>query len=149
MRHLDLSHTITLPGPVDAIFPLFTPLGEKDWVPGWDPEFLHPEDGGTARGMVFRTRHGGEETLWTCADWEPERRYVRYIRVTPASRFGAVAVTCEAAGPDATRATIGYTYTALTPAGEAALDAMDAVSFTAMIDRWRDLIADYRARGTA
>ncbi|RWA97127.1 hypothetical protein [Mesorhizobium sp.] len=70
-NHLERSHSIVLSGPIDRVFPLFTPTGETLWVDGWDPEFLHPQDGETRQGMVFRTAHGDETTLWACTDWDP------------------------------------------------------------------------------
>jgi hypothetical protein len=58
MDHVELRHSIVLSGSIDRVFPLFTPAGEKLWVEGWDPEFLHPTSGETCEGMVFRTSPG-------------------------------------------------------------------------------------------
>jgi hypothetical protein len=83
MDHVERRHSIVLSGSIDRVFHLFTPAGEKLWVEGWDPEFLHPTSGETCDGMVFRTSHGGEITLWACIDWSPSAYRVRYARVTP------------------------------------------------------------------
>ena len=138
--HIERRHRIVLDGPVDRVFPLFTPAGEKAWAEGWDPEFLHPADGETREGMVFRTRHGGEITLWSCVDWQPIAHRVRYARVTPASRFGFVEVTCRALADGRTEANVTYTYTALEPEGRAHLEALSEAAFTRMIDGWRPAI---------
>lgn len=29
---------------IEEVFPLFSPGGERLWVPGWDPEVLHPPE---------------------------------------------------------------------------------------------------------
>ena len=29
-------------GDLSVVFPLFSPEGERLWVPEWDPELLHP-----------------------------------------------------------------------------------------------------------
>src|SRR5512135_1664224 len=36
---------LTFDAPVEKVFPLFTPLGERNWAPGWNPEILYPADG--------------------------------------------------------------------------------------------------------
>ncbi|PWC44718.1 SRPBCC family protein [Azospirillum sp. TSO22-1] len=138
--HIERRHAIVVDAPADRVFPLLTPLGERRWVAGWEPEFLHPPSGDTQDGMVFRTGHGGETTLWSCVRWEPEHHRVRYARVTPGSRFGFVDVACDAAGPGRTRATIAYAYTALSDAGAATLAALTDDAFRAMIDGWKPLL---------
>ncbi len=90
--------------------------------------------------MVFRTGAGDETTFWSCTDWAPERGYVRYARVTPASRFGYVEVHCHPAGADACEVAVGYTYTALSESGERTLAALTDTAFAAMIEEWRALI---------
>ncbi|WP_343712037.1 SRPBCC family protein [Inquilinus sp.] len=140
MDHLERCHAIVLAGPVDRVFPLFTPAGETLWAEGWDPEFLHPASGDIMDGMVFRTRHHGETTLWACIDWNPESHRVRYVRVTPSSRFGFVEVVCREAPGGRTEATIAYTYTALSPQGRVHLAELSEAAFTRMIEDWRNRI---------
>ena len=139
-------HTITIGQPVDGVFALFTPKGEEAWAAGWAPEYLHPADGEVGEGMVFRTVHDGETTLWGCVLWRPQEHHVRYARVTPTSRFGIVDVVCRADGPDRTEVTVGYDYTALTAAGEAFLADFDGARFAATIDGWRGEIEAAFAR---
>jgi hypothetical protein len=62
--HIEVSGTLRVArAPADA-FRFFTPEGERLWVPDWDPEDLHPADGALVAGLTFRTRHGGEQTVW-------------------------------------------------------------------------------------
>jgi hypothetical protein len=134
-----LHHSIALNAGVERVFPMFTPLGEKAWVAGWSPQFHSPKSGLTTQGMVFQTGEADELTLWACCDWAPERFHVRYVRVTPASRFGFVEVTCIPASHSATVANVTYELTALSPHSEAFLRDF-AASFAAMIDTWEMLI---------
>ncbi|MGX7873276.1 hypothetical protein ACVDG5_011205 [Mesorhizobium sp. ORM6] len=136
-NHLERRHGIDLAGPVERVFPLFTPIGETLWVAGWEPEFLHPRDGETQEGMVFRTGHGDETTLWACTDWQPTQYRVRYARVTPGSRFGFVEVTCRDAGGESTRASIAYAFTALGERGRSYLAKLTEDAFTDMIETWK------------
>jgi hypothetical protein len=134
---IERRHRIELALPIAAAFPLFTPKGEIAWAPGWAPEWLHPADGETCEGMVFRTFHDDETTLWGCVVWRPEIHHVRYARVTPASRFAFVDIRCRALGPERTEVEVGYDQTALAAAGEATLAALDPATFAATIDGWR------------
>lgn len=145
-RHVECRHRIVLALPVEVAFPLFTPKGEEAWAPGWAPEYLHPGDGETRDGMVFRTSHGGETTLWGCVDYRPAEHRVRYARVSPETRFAFVEVACRAIGPAATEVEVGYTQTALTPAGEAMLAKTTEAAFAATIDGWKQAIEAALAR---
>jgi len=147
--HLERSHSIVLSGPVDRVFPLFTPIGETLWVEGWDPEFLHPQNGDTRQGMVFRTVHSDETTLWACADWDPVAHRVRYVRVTPDSRFGFVEVACRPAADGGTQASIAYTFTALTAAGDAYLSELTEDAFVHMIEAWKVRIDTWLLTGSS
>ena len=144
--HVERRHVIVIDHPIDRVFPLFTPKGEEVWAPGWAPEYLHPADGATVEGMVFRTFHDDETTLWGCVLWRPQAHHVRYARVTPTSRFGFVDVACRAVGSGRTEVVVGYDYTASTAAGEVFLADFDEVRFTAMIDGWREEIEASFAR---
>ena len=136
-NHLERRHSIDLAGPIERVFPLFTPIGETLWVEGWDPEFLHPSDGETQEGMVFRTSHGDESTLWACTDWQPREHRVRYARVTPGSRFGFVEVSCRDTGSESTQASIAYTFTALCENGASYLSELTQDTFIEMIESWK------------
>lgn len=140
---VERTHTIVIDAPVARVFPMFTPLGETVWVEGWKPEFLNPKNGATEQFMVFRTGSGASETLWTCCDWEPAKHFVRYVRVTSASRFGFVDVQARAAGAATTSVTVTYRYVALTAAGEAELAAFTEDAFRAMIDGWRVAVSKW------
>lgn len=148
MRHVERRHAITLAAPVARVFPLFTPRGEERWIAEWRPDYIHPSDGETVEGMVFRTGQGDDLTLWSCLAWEPAAHHVRYARVTPASRFGFVDVRCMALDAGRTEAVVTYTFTALNDAGEAWLDTLTAPAFAAMIDVWRAKIDAWLAANT-
>jgi hypothetical protein len=134
--HVERSKSFVVELPVDRAFPLFEPEGERAWAKGWDPEYLHPRATTKAeRGMVFRTRHGAEETLWTVVRHDPADAIVEYVRVTPGSRMGRVLVQCARMDAMRTRVTVIYALTGLSEAGNAALREFDA-AYDAFIDSW-------------
>ena len=138
--HVERSGSFTLPMAIRHAFPLFTPEGERAWVAGWDPEYLHPDHPSIAAGTVFRTAHKGEETLWLVLDYDPHTWTARYCRVTPGSRMGTVAVQCEAAGEGATVVRVQYALTSLSTAGNAVLHALTPAAYAKMMEEWRELI---------
>lgn len=135
--HIEHQHAIVLKGKIDRVFPMFTPLGEKSWIAEWDPEFVSPLSGKTEKGMVFKTGTGAETTYWGCCDWDPENCHVMYSRVTPASRFSFVEVSCAPMSGDATRAVVSYRITALNEDGVRYVSGFDRGAFVEMIESWR------------
>ena len=132
------SHSFVLAWPVARAFPMFTPEGERAWAEGWDPQYLHPKDGRTEAGMVFVTRHGAEETVWTMTRHEPANGIVEYVRTTPGNRTAVVLVQCVPLGPARTRVTVAYTFTSLGEAGERYVrEEMDEGRYRDFIEGWK------------
>jgi hypothetical protein len=140
-QHIRNQHTIRIAAPAHVAFKLFTPAGEAAWVPHWRPRYLYPADGTTQQGQVFTTGDGDEFTIWQVADFDLTACRVRYVRTTPALRTGFVEVQCVARADGASDVLVRYELTALTSAGEGTLATHDGPAFTAMVDRWANLIA--------
>jgi hypothetical protein len=163
--HVRIAGTLRVAAsPADA-FRFFTPEGERLWVPGWDPEYLHPADGALVDGLTFRTNHGGELTIWlvtgvTRPGGTPSRRSGRpggaidYVRVTPESRIGTVKVRLTPDGPGlperryavppggvATEVTVEYCLTSLSASGDQKLAAF-AAEFQDLVASWERSIED-------
>jgi hypothetical protein len=134
--HVEHTGRVIVPRPVAEAFPFFTPEGERGWAPGWDPEYLHPRDGSPGPGLTFRTRAGGEETLWYVIRFDPTRGEAEYIRITPGSRLGTVTIRCEPGDQGTTIVWVTYRLTAVSPSGNAALAAFDTAGFGAMMAEW-------------
>jgi hypothetical protein len=123
--------------PCARAFPMFTPLGERAWAPGWEPELL---SGNEDRGSVFRTRAHGVETLWVVTDYRPAEGRVSYARLKQGSNFGIVDVECRGAA-GGSEVTVSYTLTGVTPEGAASVrEFLDAAHYDAFIGEWRDAI---------
>lgn len=141
-EHLSRSASFCLPLPAERALSLFTPEGERSWVPGWEPECLHPASASSAPGTVFRTTHGGEETLWLVLTFDEVRARAEYARLTPGSRMGTVEVRVEPAGAGACVVTVRYELTALGEEGNRVLREMHPAAFEAMIAGWERLILE-------
>ncbi len=143
--HVEISGTIRIAAPPAAAFRFFTPDGERAYVAGWEPEYLHPADGTLREGLTFRTRHGGEETLWLVSHLA-EPRAADYVRVTPGSRIGVVSVRLDPAAGSASDVTVTYRLTSLAPAGDAVVGEF-ARTFPEFLAGWERSINGLLAPG--
>jgi hypothetical protein len=143
-HHARRTHAIQLDGPPAAVFPLFEPLGEKRWVPSWDPKMLHPLGGDACEGAVFvALGHDDSQSIWVITHHEPTGHHVRYTRVAPGSHVAVIDIRCEATTPDSTRAQVSYDFTALSAEGNEYVDAMDDAQFRDWIQSWQTAINRY------
>ena len=143
--HVVRSHSLVVEKPLAEAFAFFTPEGERAWADGWDPRYHHPEDGRLERGLVFTTGSGAEHTIWTVIRLDPPH-LVEYVRTTPSSRTGTVLVQCSALGESRTRATVVYSLTSLTSAGDKVLKDLDEGAFGRFIESWEQSISKAIAR---
>ena len=135
------SHSFVVAMPMDRAFALFEPEGERAWAQGWAPRYLYPADGRAEPGMVFATSHGGEETTWMVTRHDARAGLVEYARITPGSRAASVLVQCAALDTNRTRATVIYTMTGLSDAGNAYIRDMDESRYRDYIESWSEAIA--------
>lgn len=139
--HIERSTTIGVPLPPAEALALFTPEGEREWVPGWDPEAIHAPGGSLSRqGAVFRTRHGGEETVWLVQRVAPRIGAADYVRVTPGNRLGTVHVRCRDDGSGGSAVEVTYRLTALSAEGVEVLEAVTEEAFAADVGEWEKAI---------
>ena len=143
--HVERTGAFVLPLGLDDAFLSFTPEGERAWVEGWAPEYLHPGRPARTAGTVFRTRHGGEETLWLVLECDPSAGIAAYVRFTPGSRLGTVRVRCGTVDRAHTRVTVTYALTALSPAGNDVLAALIPTAYDTMLEAWRNAILRSRS----
>lgn len=120
---------------------MFSPEGERAWIPTWDPAYLHPDHPSNDPGTLFRTTHGDEETLWLVLTYSPSEATARYARFSPGSRVGTVQVRCHEEAPARTRVSVSYSLTGISPAGNAVLTALTPEKYAAMLYDWQEAIA--------
>jgi MOSC domain-containing protein YiiM len=134
------SGTLRVSAPLERAFPYFTPDGERLWVPGFDPQYLHPLTGEQGIGAIFTTNHGGEDTLWMVLRFSPAEGAAEYARVTPGSRGGTVAVALHRVDEATTEATITYELTSTSDSGDGKLAALTQEAYAAMLADWEQRI---------
>jgi hypothetical protein len=133
------SGSLQLPAPPRQVLYYFTPEGEREYEAVWAPEYFEPGTPAPNPGLAFRTRAGGEETLWLVLEYDETGGRASYARVVPGVRLGVVTVRCEAEG-GGTRVHVAYDQTAVSEAGRRALAAFTQEAFDAMLREWRRAI---------
>lgn len=137
-----------------ALFPLFSPEGEKHWAPGWDYEnimgttVLHED-------YVFLTaghhdsahhradHHGADKMIWLVKRVEPDNYFVQYYRVEPNNKVGIVTVRCKPITKQSTEVEVTYEYIGLSEKGNQFIEGYTVEAHQAFIANWPRLLADY------
>ncbi len=145
-RTATLTGTIVLSAPVPEVFPLFSPLGEKGWVEGWNPEILFPRDAEWTEGMIFRTASGDGDEIWVVAELDLHAHLVVYYRTEPGRLVARVEVRCCALDGGRTEATTVYSYVGLSEMGNRVVAEWTNEAYRSKMERWEKNINDYLRR---
>lgn len=138
--HIERAGLFDLPFSREMALAYLSPEGEREWVPGWLPVYLHPSSAATAPGTVFRTSHNSQETVWLVLEFDPAEGRALYGRFTEGSHIGTVAVECRERGSARTEVRVVYALTSTTPTGTRLLESMTEAAYAAMLQEWRRLI---------
>jgi hypothetical protein len=135
---LDGSFAVDLP-PRDAL-ELFTPEGERGWVPRWDPTYPAGRPEQPEPGTVFVTRAEGTVTTWIVLERTHDR--MRYARVAGERTAGSVTVMCRPSdAPGSSEVRVVYELTALGDDG--ARDVRElSEAYDAFLAGWRAAIRE-------
>jgi hypothetical protein len=133
--HVDHCVTVTVELPLTRAMALFTPEGRGEWGDGWSPEYLHRADD-DGIDTAFRTRLGGEETLWMVLDQDLEDGSLGFAQVIPGSRMGTLMFAGEAIDDTSCWITVNEELTALSREGNAVLRALTAAAFEERVRGW-------------
>jgi len=131
--------------PVEQVFPLFSPEGEKRWVPHWDYENVI----GTtelSEDYVFLTRghdHAMSDAIWLVKRYVPEAWFIQLYRVEPEDKIGIVTVECSRSDERMTHVEVSYQYIALSDHGRKFIESFTPEFYEKFIDEWRDLLDHY------
>ena len=131
----------------ERVLPLLTPLGERAWAAGWEPEVRWEPPGGGA-GTIFVTRHPGQpDTVWFLDTWEPAAGHVHYVHVTPGSDVTEIDIRLRPEGEDRTVAAVRYTWTALGAPGVALVRSKTPDAYLRAMRHWELALNHYLTTG--
>lgn len=117
--HVELTGVIEMALPKEEAFPLFQPEGERRWVAGWEPRYLHPVEPDAREGIVFQTTTGEGTATWIQTRHDPTGGVASYVYVVPGHRATMVDVGVDPAGEDRSRAQVTYRMTSLSSDADA------------------------------
>jgi hypothetical protein len=135
-RSVVLKGRLTVAAPLARAFELFSPEGERLWVPGWDPEILYPPGAAWVEGLIFRTKEETGDAIWVVSRLDPFFHRVTYHRVEPGRYVARITVQCDPGLPNSTNVTTTYTFTGLSPSGNEEIARLTQDSYDAKMARW-------------
>lgn len=119
----------------EQVFPLLCPVREAEWLPGFEYRMVHSVSGVAELGVVFTTMDdAGTETVWTVTRYRPPTA-ISFFRVTPGLMTTHIDIDIEP-GEDGSHVHIGYTFTALSDAGDRAVVGMSDADWTGKMEGW-------------
>ena len=142
MKSISHTKSFAISVPIADLFPLFSPEGEKLWVPGWDYENVM----GTtelSEDYLFLTDshdHGAQKAIWIVKRYEPSDYLVEFYRVEPGEKVGVVSVACQEVEAAKTKVEVTYKYMALSTAGEKFIAGFTADFYETFINEWETLL---------
>lgn len=135
-KSIRLVGNIKLNGPVDLIFQLFSPEGERQWVPGWNPEPIHPARAALEKGFIFRTKEEKGDAIWIVTHFDSVRHEVEYYRIELQRYVAQIKVQCIQASESITDASIIYEFSGLSKDGNQEIARMTQASYDQKMERW-------------
>ena len=145
MSTVSYTSEFTIDRPVDEVFPLMSPEGEKLWVPNWDYENVMNSTE-LSEDYVFVTKthdHGTTDAVWIVKRYEPSRHEVEFYKVEPDDKVGTVNVKCAEEGDGATRVSVTYKYTAISKRGNEFVNGFSENAYHDFIKEWKQLLETY------
>lgn len=143
---VEFNGTLTFKGRFDEIFGLFSPEGERLWVPGWNPELLYPHGVAWAKGQIFRTQEGKGEAVWIVTALDRDRGHAEYHRVEPGRYVARVRVQCSAGEAGDVSVSVAYKFIGLSASGNGEIAAMEPGAYAEKMARWKGWIDAYLAK---
>jgi hypothetical protein len=142
-----ISHTKSFPldFPISKLFPLFSPEGEKLWMPGWDYKNVMGKTD-LCEDYIFLTKthdHGSSDAIWIVKAYNPESHFVQYYKIEPEYKVGVVTVQCAELGPAKTKVQVTYKYQALSKTGEEFIAGFSEEAYEEFIGEWQRLLTNY------
>ena len=149
-QRISQTRRIKLNAALPIVFPLFGPITEKLWVPGWNPEIVFLDKEAIAEHMIFRTPPRFEKEppyTWILSKYAPEQALVEYTVFTP-ERLWTITVQCEAGdSAQTTHADVTYSYTGLSEQGNALNEKALQAMYANDLKDWEEAINYYLRTG--
>jgi len=149
MKSISRTKAFQMNFPAARLFPLFSPEGEKLWVPGWDYENVIGKTA-LSEDYVFLTKthdHGTTDAIWIVKKYDLESHFVQFYKIEPGDKIGIITVKCTETDPSKTNVQVTYEYLALSKSGEEFIAGFSESVYEEFIGEWQRLLSDYFKHG--
>jgi hypothetical protein len=145
MNSVEHTTNIQIDQPAEVLFPLFSPEGEKLWVPGWEYENISasPE---LHEDFIFTTKahdHAQSDAIWLVKRYDPHAYLVEYYKIEPQQKVGVIQVQCQPLSQSKTIIQVTYEYIALSEAGEEFVKGFTSQVYEDFIAEWQQWLEVY------
>jgi len=137
--HASVSGSVELAGEPRDLFWLFTPEGERAWVPGWNPTYPASATAVEKPGTTFVTHNRGVEGIWVITDRDEEACRGQYVCIMPGVRADLVTVRIMPSARGRSEVRVTYALTSLSADHDAGVHEF-AETFRQRLDAWREMI---------
>ncbi|MDE2781869.1 MAG: GNAT family N-acetyltransferase [Gemmatimonadota bacterium] len=145
--HIERASVVRMALPAAEAFPLFNAEGERRWVAGWVPCYLHRAGSGVGEGVVFQTTRKGVGTAtWTQTRHDPASGAASFVFVYPDHHTAIVDVGVTADGNARSRASVRYRMTSLSPDADDYVRAFGE-AFDSYMGHWEEAIQRHVVEG--
>jgi hypothetical protein len=135
---LTLLGSVTLRVEPPECFLLFSPEGERRWVPGWKPDLLYPIGVEWAEGQLFRSREEFGDAIWIVSKLDRLGWNVLYYRVEPGRYVANINIRVIQIEDARSKAIIAYSFVGLSEARNSEIASMSQSAFDEKMRRWSD-----------
>ena len=147
--HVDRRGVVPMALPFEEAFALFNAVGERRWVAGWNPRFVHPLEPLAGEGVVFQTTGTDTGTAtWVQTTHEPSAGSASFVYVVPDHRVAMVDVGVKHDGEGRSRASVRYRMTSLSPDADDFVRAFGEAFEDNMV-QWAEAIQRHIVEGVA
>jgi len=125
LLHAERTFAVHLDAAPSQVFPLFGPIGEREWSSGWDPRMIFPADRSSpVKGSVFTTSDEDGEEIWVVTGYDAQNGFISYVAVLPGRVVTEIEVRVEKQGESQSIAEVTHRRTALSTAGNHFVSAL-------------------------
>lgn len=125
LLHAERIFAVHLDAAPSQVFPLFGPLGEREWSRGWSPKMIFPADGSSpAKGSVFTTSDEEGQEIWVVTGYDAQNGFISYVAVRPGQVVTEIEVRVENQGENKSVAEVTHRRTALSTVGNRFVSAL-------------------------
>ncbi|SDJ67526.1 hypothetical protein SAMN04488540_111110 [Ferrimonas sediminum] len=128
--------------PVEEVFPLFCPVREREWVPGWDPLLVWTNSGAIEPDCVFTTQDPAGHAVWYVVQASADQGVLELLK-TVADHMATRILIRVFPAPEGSLIQLNYRYTSLSPRGASALENLTESYWAQFMQRWQKAMERY------